>query len=112
LFERTAAVDNGIEGFMNNLRIGEALSLSPAAKEAFWKVVEDCLTEIHGLSLSEAGQRGRNLRAEIESPPQGLSSDIFYHAEPFDVACDLAGNRLDVLQHRDQYDLILDRQHW
>ncbi len=97
---------------MSNLRTGEALSLSLAAKDAFWQVVKDCLIDIHGLSPSEAQKRSRDLRAEIESPPQGLSSDIFYHAEPFDVACDLAGNQLDVLQYRSQYDLILDRHNW
>ena len=97
---------------MSSLKTGEALSLSPAARDTFWQVVEDCLTDIHGLPPSEARRRSHDLRAEIESPPPGLSSDIFYHAEPFDVACDLAGNQLDVLQYRDRYDLILDRHHW
>ncbi len=97
---------------MNNPQTGELLSLSPVMKDAFWEVVEDCLTDIHGLSRSEARRRSHVLRAEIESPPPGLSSDIFYHAEPFDVACDLAGNRLDIWQYRGQYDLILNRHHW
>jgi hypothetical protein len=97
---------------MSNLQTRESLSLSLAVKDAFWQAVEDCLIDIHGLSPSDAHRRGRDLRAEIESPPPGLSSDIFYHAEPFDVACELAGNQLDISQYRSQYDLILDRHHW
>jgi hypothetical protein len=29
--------------------------------------------------------------------------ELFYHAEPFDVACNLADNPLDVKDHVDEY---------
>jgi hypothetical protein len=82
------------------------------AKDAFWDVVEDCLVEIHGLSKPAAHQRSVDLRARIESPPTGMSSEIFYHAEPFDVACDIAGRQLDLSHYRFQYDYILNRHNW
>jgi hypothetical protein len=81
-------------------------------KETFWDVVEECLIEIHGLSKPDAQTRSMDLRTRIESPPSGMSSDIFYHAEPFDVACDLAGRPLDLSQYRPQYDPIVGRHHW
>jgi hypothetical protein len=82
------------------------------AKDAFWHVVEECLIEIHGLSQPDAHGRSMALRARIESPPSGMSSDIFYHAEPFDVACDIVGSQLDLAQYRPQYEPILSRNNW
>ena len=86
--------------------------IAPKAKDAFWDVVEDCLVEIHGLAKPDAHKRSMDLRTKIESPPTGMSSEIFYHAEPFDVACDIAGSQLDLSQYRLQYDLILNRHNW
>jgi hypothetical protein len=74
------------------------------AKETFWEVVVECLIAIHGFAKPEAHRRSRDLRTRIESAPAGMSSDIFYHAEPFDVACDIAGRPLDAAQYRQQYD--------
>jgi hypothetical protein len=81
-------------------------------KDTFWEVVEECLTAIHGLTKLEAHRRSLDLRTRIETAPAGMSSDIFYHAEPFDVACDIAGNQLNVSQYRQQYEPILHRHHW
>jgi hypothetical protein len=81
-------------------------------KDTFWEVVEECLTAIHGLTKPEANRRSLDLRTRIETAPAGMSSDIFYHAEPFDVACDIAGNQLNVSQYRQQYEPILHRHHW
>ncbi len=86
--------------------------IDPKAKDAFWEVVEDCLVEIHGLSKPDAHKRSMDLRTRIESPPTGMSSDIFYHDEPFDVACDIVGRQLDLSQYRPQYDPILNRHNW
>ena len=60
------------------------------AKDTFWEVVEECLTTIHGHAKLVAHGRSLDLRTRIESAPLGMSSNIFYHAEPFDVACDIA----------------------
>jgi hypothetical protein len=82
------------------------------AKDAFGDVVEDCLVEIHGIPRPAAQKRSLDLRARIESPPSGMSSEIFYHTEPFDVACDIAGKPLDLSQYRPQYEPIASRHNW
>ncbi len=89
-------------------------TIGKKAKDAFWNVVEDCLVEVHGLPRQDAHQRSMDLRTRIESPLPGIgiSSEIFYHADPFDVACDIVGNQLDILQYFPQYDPILERHNW
>jgi len=82
------------------------------AKETFWEIVAECLIAIHGLAKPEAHRRSLDLRTRIESAPAGMSSDIFYHAEPFDVACDIAGRPLNAAQYRQQYEPILHRHNW
>ena len=82
------------------------------AIDAFWSVVQRCLVQFHGLSEDEAHRRSQPLRARIESPPIGTSSDIFYHAEPFDVACDLASDRRELSRYRQEYDAILNAYRW
>jgi len=52
------------------------------------------------------------LRAKIESPPVGMSTDIFYHSEPFDVACDIVGKQKDSSRVRKKYDEILTNRDW
>lgn len=84
------------------------------AAEAFWQVVKACLAQFHGFSESEAEEASMSFCKRIGSPPAGLSSDIFYHAEPFDVACDVARKTLplDYSDYRQQYDLILNKHRW
>lgn len=86
--------------------------INPQAKDAFWHVVEECLTAMHGLSQQDAHGKSLALRARIDEPPSGMSSDIFYHAEPFDVACDLVGRQLDLSEYRPHYEPILSRNNW
>lgn len=86
--------------------------LDPQAKDAFWNVVQDCLVEIHGLSLFEAIQKSRDLRTQIETTATRMSSEMIYHAEPFEVACDLAGKHLNLTSLHAQYEVILSRHHW
>lgn len=82
------------------------------AQDAFWGVVEDCLVEFHRVARAVAHQRTLDLRQRIEQPPAGMSSEMVYHAEPFDVACDIACMKIDVSQFRPQYDQILKQRGW
>src|SRR5437870_2377606 len=90
----------------------------PADAEVFWAVVKDCLEEIYGFSRTRASARSTRLRTTIEqaslrpssngqAPPRSLRN-LFYHAEPIDVAGDLAG-RGQTLSEGDwrKYDIIL-----
>ncbi|HEX2205556.1 MAG TPA: hypothetical protein VHG91_19750 [Longimicrobium sp.] len=62
--------------------------------EAFWRVVEDCLVEFHRYPVRTAVQAAGALRTRLQAAPPGLSGDLVYHAEPFDVACDIAGKEV------------------
>jgi hypothetical protein len=90
----------------------QPFTLSPRSKDDFWDVVEDCLRNFHQLTKPDAEQRARGLRRRIENPPPDISSDIFYHAEPFDVACDLADRELDLERNQAEYNSILERHKW
>ncbi len=80
-------------------------------KECFWDVVKDCLRDIFGLTSKEATVRINQLRSDIEK--DGKKHDIFYHAEPLDVAADLANLHHDFSQAEIKiYDAILNKRGW
>jgi hypothetical protein len=37
---------------------------------------------------------------------------MFYHSEPFEVACNLAEQQLDLSKHREEYEEILRQHGW
>ena len=76
-------------------------------KQVFWDVVEECLRAFHGFAPDAAHARVKSFRVTLDKAPRGVSRNSIYHAEPFDVACDLADNLLDLGQHRQQYESIL-----
>jgi hypothetical protein len=41
---------------------------------------------------------------------RAATSRRFFHAEPFDVACDLADHQLNVAQHLNRYLRIRDKE--
>jgi len=99
------------------------MTIPPHKKALSWNVLEKCLVRFHKMPQSRAKQESDDLRARIESPlannlikaglnPKGYNPDIFYHAEPFDVACDIVGNRLDVRGYSSEYERILNRYGW
>ena len=79
---------------------------------AFWSVVADSLKEFHGKAADESARLVRSLRSRMEQPPPGIDGDLIFHAEPFDVACDLAQSRLEIRDHREAYDSLLRRYNW
>ncbi len=86
-------------------------TIDPRMKKAYWNVVQDCLVEILGFSAREAKSMGNDLRRKIDKPPAGISGDIFYHNEPFDVACDLAKKKIECFNCQQKYDSILERHY-
>jgi hypothetical protein len=81
----------------------------PPKRRPLWAVVEHCLVEIHGLSRRDARQRVAWLLEDLASTPPALDSEIIYHAEQFDIACNLAGRDLDRAEHDQTYRRILLR---
>jgi hypothetical protein len=75
----------------------------------YWCIVEDSLVELHRMTRAKAHSKVRKLRNEIDSLESELERGLFYHMEPFYVACALAGNELDFFEHRDAYIAISDR---
>jgi hypothetical protein len=64
--------------------------LTSTMKDAYWDVVHDCLVEIHQFSPPDARALCHDRRSALEFAPQDMRSNIYYHREPFDVACELA----------------------
>lgn len=88
------------------------MMINSDAKDRFWQIVEECLITIHGLQQDVARRKSVDLRERLESPPTGMSSDILYHAEPFDVACDIAKQARQLSDYREKYEEILSRHNW
>ncbi len=65
-------------------------------KKDYWLVVRECLIVFHGISKNEAQRMSVSYWKEIESAAPEIRSDVFYHNEPFDVACDIMGRQIDM----------------
>jgi len=87
-------------------------NIDAQARDAFWGAVVDCLEQFHGRTKVEARALAKDLRARIERPSPGIDGDLIYHAEPFDVACNLNQRQLDLDSYRLPYELILRRHNW
>ena len=65
------------------------------AKAEFWAVVEDCLREFHGMKQEASRRKVGKLRTAIDRMTTA-QVEYFYHSEPFDVACEIAVEPLNV----------------
>ena len=74
----------------------------------YWHVVERCLTAFHGLTKGAARKKVRHCQEEVEQLPQA-TAELFFHAEPFDVACRIAGRELDPTPFLTRYLQIRDQ---
>ncbi len=72
-------------------RVANDSGLDRRSKDAYWVVVKKCLEKFHGVDAPAALEKAATLRSTIEAGGEGSSGDMIYHAEPFYVACDLAG---------------------
>jgi hypothetical protein len=79
----------------------------------FWMNVEDCLTEFHHFPPENARARvdayRLRLTAAAQQEPLEWMEDLIYHAEPWNVACDLANSELPLSAYLSQYQAILSR---
>jgi hypothetical protein len=81
-------------------------------KGAYWEIVTDCLEAFHGYEHAAACQAVCELRHAIEFPrpedvPPGYHGELFFHNEPFYVACDVAGRELDPAAVAQEYDALV-----
>ncbi len=78
-------------------------------KDGYWLVVRECLVTFHDQKRPVAHSRVKFYRARIDSGEPQIASDIFYHNEPFDIACDIAGTYLSMNEERfAKYERILE----
>ena len=87
------------------------LDVIPAdAQDRFWAVVRDCLREFHGMTSTASQRKAKHLREKLELLPDGVAM-MFYHGEPWDVACNLAKEELDIGPHAERYLYLRDTKH-
>lgn len=75
--------------------------------EAFWSVVAECLVRFHHKHPVIAAADVETFNARLERAPAGVRADMVFHAEPFDVACTIAGNPLLVEDVRYDYERMV-----
>ena len=69
----------------------------------FWDVVRDCIKDFHPPFAIKALGKVTELRKEVDLKMPIEQRELFYHAEPFDVACNLANDPLDVKDYLQEY---------
>ena len=82
--------------------------ISRESQEHFWDVVRACLREFHHAPRTVVAKVSK-LRREIEGAPI-TEIELFFHSEPFHVACGIAGRRLPMEQYLQRYLEIRDGQ--
>jgi len=80
---------------------GSLTMMTQKEKDRYWLVVRECLVAFHGQKRLIANARVNFYRARIDSAEPQIASDVFYHNEPFDIACDIAGR--DLLMNEDLF---------
>lgn len=78
-------------------------------QESFWAALRACLVSFHDFSDLDAVRTVAEFRSRLEEAPPGVPLDMVYHAEPFDIACELAGRPLDWTDFGSEYMDLLDR---
>lgn len=66
--------------------------ISRETQKHFWCVVRECLKEFHQAG-PDVYRRLKKLQTAINGSPIP-EIEIFFHNEPFDVACNIARNRI------------------
>ncbi len=78
----------------------------------FWAAVEDCLVTFHALKPCEAAEKVTSLWRRLPialDDSNSAFSDMIYHAEPWQIACNLANHDLPVAEHQPAYQALLLR---
>jgi hypothetical protein len=80
--------------------------ISGESQEHFWRVVRRCLREFHDASPAVLARVGRLRQRIDEAPIEEI--EIFFHGEPFFVACNLARCQLSIEDFLEPYLEIRD----
>lgn len=72
--------------------------------ECFWEAVQKCLEKFHNMQ----GNKADELKQKIDELDSVEEQTLFYHNEPWDIACTIAKNNIPVTKHLDAYMEIRD----
>jgi hypothetical protein len=87
--------------------------IDAAVKKEYWAIVRDCLVRFHAWRPIDATRKCAEVRGQNEQPDEGELGEIIYHDEPFNVACDIQGERLTLDETtRAKYRQILADHQW
>jgi hypothetical protein len=77
--------------------------------DQYWKCVQLCLIEFHGLDSAKAGALSRKGKSLFAKPKDNYATDdaIVEHVEPFYMACSLTKEKLDISEHVIRYKELL-----
>jgi hypothetical protein len=78
-------------------------------QDHFWSVVRQCIQRFHACCARSTLAAATRLRKKVNGM-EVEKMELFYHAEPFDVACNLANKALDVKNYLDEYLEIRDAE--
>ncbi len=90
--------------------MSESAVIPEDARDHFWIVVGECLVEFHGKDRTASRAEVLQLREQVEQSPKE-AMELFYHNEPFDVACRIAKRPIRVEEHIERYLQIRDVEH-
>jgi hypothetical protein len=79
------------------------------AQQDYWRVVRSCILVFHPKQATNALKKATRLRKTVERLPI-REMELFFHAEPFEVAWDLAGHQLNLAKHLTRYLEIRDKE--
>lgn len=83
--------------------------LSEQEKNAYWALVNRCLIEFHAYSSADSAKAVYYFRSTLERKVSGSeAADFIYHEEPFELACRLSGQALDLNDHFERYDALVE----
>jgi hypothetical protein len=89
-----------------------ARAIDPKIDEcAYWRVVEDCLVELYGMSRSAAESEVVEARARLDTLPPDFDRGFITHLEEIHQAAGLAGQDLPPEVYGPTYDAILERHY-
>jgi hypothetical protein len=78
----------------------------------FWAAVEDCLVTFRKVRPCEAAEivssLWRRLPTALDASTPAFA-DMIYHAEPWQIACNLANHDLPIVEHKPAYQALLLR---
>ena len=86
--------------------------VTAAVAPHFWAAVEDCLVTFHQLKRCEAAEKVTSLWRRLPTALDDSNpafSDMIYHAEPWQIACNLADHDLPIAGHQRAYRALLIR---